>query len=399
VNILFVAPYVPSRIRVRPFHLIKELAKRHKVHVIALGLPSREKTEGVEELWAVTESFKVVPHSSVRGSLQSLAALPTPKPMCAAYAASSAIKAEISRVMRSVDFDLIHVEHLRAAQFAPKPWRVPIVFDSVDCLAGLYSQMARGQSGIVRRLVAAEEAWKLRRHEPRVLRLFDGVVITSDSEREALLSLDQSLEVEVVPNGVDVDYFRPAGVEKNPARIVFSGKMSYQPNAEAAIWFAQQVFPKLRMKYSQAEFLIVGNDPPESVKRLAEAPGVKVTGYVPDLRPHLESAAVAVAPMQVAVGVQNKVLEAMAIGLPVVTSPLAARALGESTCALTATTAEEWLKQVAGMIDDPGAAMEAGWRNRESVARDFSWQSSSRKLEAVYDTVRARHSSRMGETR
>lgn len=381
---------MPSRIRVRPFHLIKELAKRHKVHVIALGVPSGEKAEGVEELWEVTEDFRVVPHSGLRGLCQSLAALGTPTPMCTAYAGSGAMRREVAQALRKTSFDLVHVEHLRAAQFAPLGSGLPVVFDSVDCLAGLYRQMAQRRSSPAAKLVAAEEAWKLKRHEPRTLSRFDGIVITSESERDALLSLDGSLNVDVVPNGVDVQYFSPTEVARSPHRIVFSGKMGYAPNREAAIWFAEQVFPAVRDKFPEAEFVIVGNDPPESVKRLASSPGITVTGYVADLRPHLESSAVAVAPMQVAVGVQNKVLEAMAMGLPVIMSPLAARSLEDCDSRLVARDPEEWSRQVTRLLEHPDEAASIGARNRGFVTEKSSWQSSAAILESVYDRAMAR---------
>ena len=140
------------------------------------------------------------------------------------------------------------------------------------------------------------------------------MVITSESERETLTGLTPNLEVDVIPNGVDTDHFAPQGGDKSPRRVVFSGKMSYYPNAQAALWFAENVFPALRNSWPDAEYIIVGNEPPAECAKLRERPGITVTGYVDDIRGYIDSSAVAVAPMQVAVGIQNKVLEAMADG-------------------------------------------------------------------------------------
>ena len=269
-------------------------------------------------------------------------------------------------------FDLIHVEHLRAAHFAPRRTEIPMVFDAVDCLTGLFSQMARSKRNPIARAVMSLEAFKLRRYEPRMLRRFDRIVITSDSERQTLIDLDPRLNIETVPNGVDTDYFAPGGAAKVPRRIVFSGKMSYSPNAQAAAWFAQNAFPAIRSRWPDAEFVIVGSNPPASIRALAETPGITVTGYVDDLRPHLESAVVAVAPMQAAVGIQNKVLEAMAMGLPVVASPLATRAIGTDTPGIVeASTAEAVIEAVSRLFEDADTAARTGREGREAVEKHF----------------------------
>ncbi len=386
MRILFIAPYVPSRIRVRPFQLISELSKRHQVHVLALGEVGSVKTQGSKDLPGMVEKLTVVPHSALRGFVQSLFALPTPTPMCAAFCWSSAMKRMVAGAVRDERFDVVHIEHLRAAHFATACGGLPVVFDSVDCLTGLFAQMARSKKKPVGKLVMREEAWKLRRYEPRALAKFDRLVITSETERDELTALDPALQIDVLPNGVDTDYFAPGCGEKSPHRIVFSGKMSYHPNAEAALWFAHNVFPSVRRGHADAEFVIVGSNPPAEVKRLAEEPGINVTGYVDDIRGHLDGSCVAVAPMRVAVGVQNKVLEAMAMGLPVVATTIAARALGrDCPGVIQADSAQATIGEVMRTLDDAALAEQIGRDGRDEVVRNFSWQSSVDKLEAIYE--------------
>lgn len=390
MRILFLTPYVPSRIRVRPFYFIRELAKRHEVHVLSLGVPAGERAVGAEELRAATKSFRVIPHSGFRGICSSIAALPTRTPMCAAYCRSAVMHSALTEMLASQSFDIVHVEHLRAAVFLRERPGVPAVFDSVDCLAGLFGQIASANSNPLKRLVAAEEAWKLRRYEPRIAARFDGVVITSDSEKAALSGLEPGLRIDVVPNGVDTDYFAPSGAPRHPHRVVFTGKMSYQPNADAALWFAEQVFGRLRDKWPDAEFIIAGSGPTEAIRKLGERPGITVTGCVPDLRPYLDSSTVAVAPMGIAVGVQNKVLEAMAMGLPVVLSPLAARSVGDCSSVVVASGEQEWFEAVAGLMENTDSAAEIGRRNRDWVRERFSWEASAGMLESVYKRLVSR---------
>lgn len=386
MRILFIAPYVPSRIRVRSFQLIRELGKRHHVHVLALGEVGRAKVRGAEDLSGMVDDLIVTPHSKLRGLAQSLVALPTPTPMCAAFCWSPAMKRMITDAVRGTRFDVVHIEHLRAAHFATACGDLPIVFDSVDCLTGLFGQMAHAKKNPIGKLVMLEETWKLRRYEPRALAGFDRVIITSDTERDELTALNTALRIDVVANGVDTDYFAPRGGTKFPHRLVFSGKMGYHPNAQAALWFAQNVFGALKRKYADAEFVIVGSNPPPEVKKLGKVPGITVTGYVDDIRPHLDSSSVAVVPMQVAVGIQNKILEAMAMGLPVVATPIATRALHEGCPGVVeAASTEDMIAEVSKLLDNPGLAEQIGRDGREEVGRNSSWRSSVDGLELIYE--------------
>jgi sugar transferase (PEP-CTERM/EpsH1 system associated) len=386
MKILFIAPYVPSRIRIRPFQLTKELSKRHSVHVLALSEVGSAKGRGSEELADIAEQFRVVPHSKLRGLSQSLLALPTPNPMCAAYCWSPAMRRAIAEELSSTKFDIVHIEHLRAAHFAKSCGGLPVVFDSVDCLTGLFGQMYRSKKNPLGKLVMLEETLKLRRYEPRTLARFQRVIITSESERDELMSLDPTLRIDVLPNGVDTDYFAPMGLPKAGNRIVFTGKMGYHPNAQAAIWFAENVFPAVRSKHPDAQFVIVGSDPPAEVVKLREQPGITVTGYVDDIRPHIDSASVAVVPMRIAVGVQNKVLEAMAMGLPVVATPIATRALSaDCPGVIEAAGAEDMIAEVSKLLDNPDLARRTGEQGRQEVIRNFSWDSNVGKLELIYE--------------
>ena len=388
MKLLFITPYVPSRIRVRPFQIIKELAKRHTVHVLALGESDRTRSEGVEEIASAVADLRVIPHSRVRGLAQALVSLPLGVPISAAYCWSRPMRRAVDWELHGERFDLIHVEHLRAAHFLPRRVEPPTVFDAVDCLTGLFRQMARARKSIPVRTVMKLEAWKLCRYEPRTLRRFNRIVITTDSERDALLDLDPGLRIDVVPNGVDTSYFSPRGIPRTGKRIIFTGKMSYSPNAEAAAWFAREVFPAVRAALQDAEFVIAGSNPPEKVLALGREPGIRVTGYLDDLRPEMEAASVAVAPMRSAVGIQNKALEAMAMALPVVASPLAARALGRDVPGLVeAETPDQAAEAVRRLLADPHSAMELGAKAREYVERFFSWQAAVGRLEQVYDEL------------
>ena len=395
MNILFVAPYVPSRIRVRPFHFLKELSKRHDVYVVALAEPGGSRFSGVQEIVEATRQLRVVPHSTARGCVQALLAAPTSRPMCTSYCHSVAMHDAVREAMQSIRFDVVHVEHLRAAAFAPWSSQIPSLFDSVDCLTSLFGQMARAKRNPLIKLAMQKEAWSLARWEPRALKRFDHAIITSEFERIQMLALDPSLTVSVVPNGIDTDYFTPLDCQKHPRRFIFNGKMSYAPNCQAALWFAENVFPSVRATCPDAEFVIAGSSPPARLTQLSAIPGITVTGYVHDIRPHLDSASVAVAPMQVAVGVQNKVLEAMSMGLPVIASPIAARAFGGQAPGIVVADAPgEFVDAALSFVRQPESAADIGCKGRQEALERFSWQSSVGKLESIYQSIIAANARR-----
>ncbi|MHB1456445.1 MAG: glycosyltransferase [Armatimonadota bacterium] len=387
MKVLYISPYIPTRIRVRTYSLIKELAKHHEVHVIALcDTKNDEQTPGKDELQGILSSFKIVNHHKLMAILQALIALPTSHPMCTAYCWSRQMSKEIDDLLGKGVFDIIHIEHLRAAHFHPRSNGVPVVFDSVDCLSALFEQMSKSnQHSMASRLTMKEEAWKLKHYEPRMLGRFDRILTTTDIERQAILNMNPELNISVVPNGVDTEYFQPSNVPRQPGKMIFTGKMSYTPNAQAAAWFATKVLPYIRSKFPFTEFIIAGSNPPRETLDLAELPGVSVTGYVPDMRLQLENSSIAVAPMQIAAGIQNKILEAMAMALPVVASKITLRAFGdEHPGIIGAESADDMIQAICALIKSPERANELGENGRTEVCQKYSWSSSASQIGDIY---------------
>jgi glycosyltransferase involved in cell wall biosynthesis len=190
--------------------------------------------------------------------------------------------------------------------------------------------------------------------------------------------------VHVIPNGVDTAYFDPQAVAPVAAGpvILFTGDMAYFPNEEAVGFFARNVFPVIRQTVADARFLIVGRNPGRNVQQLAKLPGVEVTGFVPDVRTYLAQARVAVAPFSIAAGIQNKILEAMAYGLPVVATPRTVQGLSKNVAELveTGSTAQELAAKTLRLLNDPEWARRKGLEGRSRVAADYDWQ---RALDAL----------------
>lgn len=398
MKILYVLPYVPSPIRVRPYQIIRSLARAgHRVTVAALA--DEFATENtLSELRRFCDAVHVVPHSSAQGARQALLALPTPTPLWAAYCRSSAMERKLRELVANGAFDVAHVEHLRAAHFAPALAPLPVVFDAVDCITALRRQMLdSADSSLPSRLLAWEEWSKLRTYEPRVYRAFGQITVTSETDKAELNRLDAGLPpVTIVANGVDSGYFRPdPRIVPEPDTLVFSGKMSYQANHDAATFLIGEILPRLRKSRPEAKAILVGSQPSKALRSLAtRVEGVEVTGYVGDIRPFLLQATLAVCPMRIGVGMQNKVLEAMAVGRPVVCSRIAARALpdsaGDGAGVYRAETADAFARVCADLLAKPAVEVaRLGQAARAYVEPRYPWSAAAETFIGLYETVMA----------
>jgi sugar transferase (PEP-CTERM/EpsH1 system associated) len=232
----------------------------------------------------------------------------------------------------------------------------------------------------------ALEAWKLRRYEARMARRFTRCTVTTSNELREFESLGVAQPCAVIPNGVDIDYFNPAQRTAVTARaLAFVGRMDYFPNVDAVLRFVNQSWPRIRSAVPGAQLRIVGSNPVKSVTRLAGVPGVVVTGHVPDIRPYLADAAVGIAPLRIARGTQNKVLEMMAMGLPVVTSAEAAR--GIRACSgehlLVAADDDAFVRYTLELLRNPDLGKRLAQAGRAQVVSAHSWPASMAMVDEV----------------
>lgn len=398
MRVLFVAPYVPSLIRVRPYNFIRSLtALGCEVTVVALGVDGAAEDDAARaELLPHCRSVHIVPLSKREAALNCLISLPTTTPLWAAYCASRAMDKRLREIVEDGAFDIVHVEHLRAGNFINAfSDRLPTVYDSVDCLTTLQSQLMRARDrGLLSRTVSAWEHMKLCRYEPRLAARYGGVLVTSRRDAGYLASLaaaqNIAFPIEVIPNGVDLDYFQPQPeLASGEPALVFTGKMSYAANHDAALYFCREILPLIRTKHPGATLTIAGSGPRPDLAALAAQPdsGITVTGRVDDLRPFLARAAIAICPLRIGVGIQNKVLEAMAMGKAVVATPLAANGL-ESAAAGTAVAvgegAQEFANCVIDLLSNQAEAHSLGAHARAYVESNHDWSRAAANLMGVY---------------
>jgi len=396
LRVLFVAPYVPAPIRVRPFQLLRHMAARG--HAVTLVCPAHGPEDAAA--LAALRPYCVtvcVPRSRTATGRAYLTALPSSLPLQAAHCLTPALIEAVRTAMASGQFDIVHIEHLRGAEVARAaaaglPDAPPLLLDAVDSISLLFERALRRSPSPLTKAMALLDLARTRRYEAAYGRSFAHVVITSPEDRWALHTLRAQFgeasgaPVTVVPNGVDSDYFRPADAERDPETILFSGKMSYHANEAAALYLLHEVMPLVWRRRPTARVVIAGARPGARLRAFGRNPRVEVTGYVPDLRPYLARATVAVAPITYGVGVQNKVLEALASAAPVVAARQATVALATRPGVelLVADDAPAFARCIVDLIEDQAGRAALGQAGRAYIQRNHSWGGSAALLERCY---------------
>ncbi|GHO82120.1 glycosyltransferase [Dictyobacter formicarum] len=391
MKILFITPYPPSRIRVRAYGFIQQLCREHEVTILTqISNPQ----EWSDSLALQQQGYEVVVVSEPRSYalLRSGRAVFSQLPLQVAYARSACFFHQAQRLCARKHFDVIHVEHLRGiASVDALAQDYPLVWDAVDCISELWRQTARSGPSLALRTVALLEYKRTKRYESQIQQKIAHIITTSENDRQGLLALSQrkngperaNLEhIAVVPCGVDLDYFVPTEQRYRPYNIVFSGKMSYHANVVAAHYLYQEIMPLIWRVEPAATLTIVGSRPPQSIQRLRLDQRIEVTGYVEDIRPYIRRAHIMLSPMVYSVGIQNKVLETMALGTPAVISTQSAQALKacEGQDMLVATSAQEFATMALRLMGDAALRENISQHGRRYVEQQHRWFDMTQRL-------------------
>jgi sugar transferase (PEP-CTERM/EpsH1 system associated) len=409
VRILFLChrvPFPPDKgDKIRAFHQLRAMAARHEVDVFTLADDPRD----LEHRSALQDHCHTLTIERIYPKLARLRSLPyllTRTPLTIPYFYSAKLRAEVRTAMSSRSYDRVYVYCSAMAQYVP--WdllsssnsgspaassAIPVLIDMVDVDSDKWSQYSDA-ARFPYSTIFRKEAQSLRAYERQLCERAHCIVVSTQREAGLLRQIAGNARVNVVSNGVNTAHFTPSlrNRDRGLPSILFSGDMSYFPNQDAVIFFARHVLPLVRREIPDARFLIVGRNPDRRVHQLQEIEGVEVTGFVPDVRSWLREASVAVAPLRIAAGVQNKILEAMSAGLPVVATARAAQGLRPEVADVVeiADTAPEFARRVVHLLRNPQLAHAHGLKGRHRVAINYDWHVAlERLLELVEDPTAA----------
>lgn len=402
-NLLYLAhrlPFPPNKgDKVRSYHLLKHLTSRHRVFLGAF-VDDPEDEAHVETVRAMCAELYVARLHPRMAKLRGLAGLLTHEALSLRYYLDASLQAWVGRTVAAHKMDAVVIFSSVMAQYLEGPPGddcATLLVDFVDVDSAKWTQYAASRPWPL--------AWLYRREGERLLAYERAVAARSRrsffvTERECALFRRLAPEcgdmVESLGNGVDTDYFSPDPARASPfavdasqperIAVVFTGAMDYWPNIDAVTWFATDILPALRRNWPRLRFYIVGRKPPASVLALA-CDAVVVTGTVPDVRPYLQHAALVVAPLRVARGVQNKILEAMAMARPVVASrdcvaAINARAGAELLCA---DAADDFAREIDALLAAPARAAQIGRSGRQRVIASHGWSAQLAGIDRYLD--------------
>lgn len=380
-NILYLShriPYPPNKgDKIRSYHVLRYLSERYNVYLGAFIDDPRD-WKYVEDVQRLCRKCKFVSLQSRTATLRGLKGLLTGEALTLPYYRDKKMSEWVNTCIEEQSIDAAYIFSSSMAQYLDNvsPGCVRRVVDFVDIDSDKWTQYSKSK-GWPTSWVYKREGKRLQAYEYEVASESDAVVFVSKPEAELFSSrFSQLKNIQYIDNGVDWDYFSPRPERDSPysadSRVmVFTGAMDYWANVDAVEWFANSVYPKIRQQVVHAEFVIVGARPTEAVKRLEKIPGVYVTGSVGDIRPYIEHAHLSVAPLRIARGVQNKVLEAMAMARPVLASPQALEGI-EYPVGIDlqqAVSSEQFAEMAIPFLQSRRAALSA----REWVKRRYDW--------------------------
>ena len=389
MRILFVVPRFPFPLRrghqVRAFHQLRLLSERHRITLFAVS-PGDPPPEAAA-VAPFCEEIVTAPLSPAGAAASALRGVFSSRPVQAAAFGGAALRRRLRETVARVRPDVVHVQLARMAPVVDADVGVPRVMDLVDSLSLNMERRFRRDRGAARWAAWAE--WKrMARYEREISATWDHVTVVSRVDRDAIGDFPR---LTVNPNGVDLRAFpfRPDGHAADT--IAFTGNLGYFPNVDAITWFAREILPAVRRAAPAAVFRVAGARPARAIRSLAAAGSVRLEGDVDRIDETLGGATVAVAPMRAGSGQLLKILEAMASGVPVVATPLAASAFDfvPGRDLLVAGDPGEFAAAVARLLRDPDEARAIALRARQSVEERYGWESPVADLERIYASVAA----------
>jgi sugar transferase (PEP-CTERM/EpsH1 system associated) len=384
-DVLFLAhrvPFPPDKgDKIRSFHLLRHFAEHARVHLGAF-VDSQDDWKHVAALERLCASVELLPLDPRWARVRSLRGLLSQDALSFAYYHDARMHAWIEALRAKHPIEAVFVFSSQMAQYVPRELPVPRVLDFCDVDSAKWEQYAPTANWPMS-WVYAREGRLLAAAEERLAREFDASLFVSEAEAQFFRERapQAAHRVHALRNGVDHAYFDPALRAERPANaparyLVFTGAMDYRANVDAVDWFVREVLPLVRAQEPGLEFAIVGARPTAAVRQLAQLPGVTVTGSVPDVRPWIAHAAAVVAPLRIARGVQNKVLEGMAMARPVVATRAALEGIGEGVPPGTVAAPDDAAGFATMLLNTLRAADgdALGAAGRTFVRAQFDWQ-------------------------
>jgi sugar transferase (PEP-CTERM/EpsH1 system associated) len=376
--------------RLRTWHLMRHLAKRHEITYVAFAAPD-EDPDHIAGMHEVAASVETIPRVEVRKASPRFFAnvawhLADPLPYAVGQYRSQPYRRKVNELLATRQFDMVVSDFLPPIVNLPRSLPCPGVLFTHNVESEIWRRHAETAKGAVRRFLYESQYRRMLAFEGRALQRFDGLLAVSDADRETFARLYPGVEsdaIHVVRTGVDTEYFTPATSAPDSVELVFTGSMDWLPNEDGVLWFCHEVLPLIQAQMPDVRLSIVGRAPTPAVQRLAEERGVRVTGRVDDVRPYMSDTAVFVVPLRIGGGTRLKIFEAMAMAKAVVSTTIGAEGLPvtHGRDIVLADEPDRFAHAVLRLLRDVNARRQLEAAARALVAEHFDWSAVARDLD------------------
>lgn len=375
-------PYPPYRgDKLKIYNLAKRLSRSHELHLLTFA-QTKEDLQYKAELEKIFTKVHFVYLPKWRSALNCLRAIWDAKPLQVLYFNSAAMRRKLNEVLTVDAFDAIHIQHLRLSPYLRNRKNLPRILDMPDAFSLYWERRMKAQRNLFLKLFDSIEYKRVLKYE-QVMKDYNLSLVCSPEDKDYLVTQHGIKNISLLPNGVDLDVFKAGNHDyTHNHTLLFTGNMDYAPNVDAVVYFVNDILPLIRLKHPAVKFVIAGQRPVAKVQALASET-IEVTGFVKDLAVVYNKASIVVAPLRFGAGTQNKVLEAMAMGIPVVCSNVGFKGLGiangEGACMETETTA--FAETVIQLLDSAAKRQTTGQKGLEVIKSSFGWDSIAKRLE------------------
>lgn len=395
LNILFVSATIPYPAidggRIRVLNLVQNLSKNNNITFLTYNSSDKDEQniKYLRDIGIDVIDIKFNYNEILSNKSSILKQILKGKPFTIAKYYSDRMVNKINELLEKNLYDVIHFEMLHTGQYITELYNIVYVelclgLQNIDSL--IWKRLADTESNPIKRSILNWQYKRFLNLERILSPLFDSCICVSKEDEERLRKINPFARTEVVPNGVDTDYFIPTDVKENEYQIVFVGSMDWQPNEDAVLYFCDKIFPLIKKKMPQIKFYIVGSNPTERVKKLANIDGVVVTGLVDDVREYISQSAVFVVPLRIGGGTRLKILQALAMKKAVLSTSIGCEGLGliNGEHLIIEDDPKKFAEFLVLLINNEDLRHKLGENGRKLVEDHYDWKALSTKLDTIY---------------